>query len=93
MDNLDEIVDIFAQESNRFVVRKLFSELFTDSELRDIEKRWYLMKELYKGTPQRKIAKDMEISLCRITRGSKILKQDDSRFREILSEMFDESHI
>ena len=89
MDNLDEIIEIFAEETDRFVIRKLF----TDAELKDIEKRWFLMKELYKGVPQRQIAKDMQISLCKITRGSKILKNYDSRFREILSDMFDETHI
>ncbi len=93
MDNLDEIIEIFAEETYRFVIRKLFTELFTDAELKDIEKRWFLMKELYKGVPQRQIAKDMQISLCKITRGSKILKNYDSRFREILSDMFDETHI
>ena len=90
MDNLSELIDIFAKETNIYEIRKLFEELLTPSELTDISKRWYLMKELYKGTPQRKIAKEMEISLCKITRGSKILKQNNSAFRKILSEMYDD---
>ena len=93
MDNLDELVDIFSRTTDRIETRKLMTELFTGAELTDISKRWYLMKELYRGTPQRQIAKDMEISLCRITRGSKVLKDNESQFRKILSDMYDETHI
>ena len=90
MDNLEELIDIFAKEKDKKQVRKLIEELLTPAELTDISKRWFIMKELYKGKPQRKIAKEMEVSLCKITRGAKILKKDDSKFRAILSEMFDD---
>ncbi|MCR4675856.1 MAG: trp operon repressor [Sphaerochaetaceae bacterium] len=93
MDNLEELIDIFSRTTDKKDMRALFGELFTSAELKDIAKRWYLMKEIYRGTPQRAIAKEMEISLCKITRGSKVLKQDDSRFRAILSDMFDETHL
>ncbi len=93
MDNLEELIEIFSRTTDKKDMRALFSELFTGAELTDISKRWYLMKEIYRGTPQRTIAKEMEISLCKITRGSKVLKKDDSRFRAILSDMFDETHL
>ncbi|MGP1419782.1 MAG: Trp family transcriptional regulator [Sphaerochaetaceae bacterium] len=92
MENLDELVEIFARTTDRRTVRRLMEELLTRSELEDLSKRWYLMKELYKGKPQRRIASEMEISLCKITRGSRILKQDNSEFRKILSEMFDDQY-
>ncbi len=53
-------------------------EMLTPSELDDLSKRWQLMKDLYRGIPQRRIAKKHGISLCKITRGSKILKNRDS---------------
>lgn len=93
MDNLQEIIEIFAETTDKKEMRKLFDELFTSSEEKDISKRWYIMKELYKGTPQRHIANDMEVSLCKITRGSKILKDEESAFRAILRDMFDETHL
>jgi len=92
-DNLSEIIEIFARTSDKREMRSLFEDMFTDAERTDLAKRWYIFKELYKGTPQRRIAKDMEVSLCKITRGSKTLKNDDSVIRKVLSEMFDESHI
>lgn len=53
-------------------------ELLTASELRDVVLRWVLLERLVEGVSQRKIAKDLKISLCKITRGSRILKDSDS---------------
>ena len=92
-DNLSEIIEIFSSTTDRREMRQLFEDVFTDAEREDIAKRWYIFKELYKGTPQRKIAKDMEVSLCKITRGSKTLKRDDSVIKRVLSEIYDETHI
>ena len=92
-DNLSEIIDIFSRTTDKREMRSLFEDVFTDAERTDIAKRWYIFKELYKGTPQRKIAKDMEVSLCKITRGSKTLKNDESVIKRVLSELYDETHI
>ncbi len=50
-------------------------ELLTPAEVHDIALRWKLLHLLADGVSQRKIAEDLKISLCKITRGSKILKQ------------------
>ena len=92
-DNLSEIIDIFSSTTDKREMRQLFEDVFTDAEREDIAKRWYIFKELYKGTPQRRIASDMEVSLCKITRGSKTLKKDDSIIRRVLSDRYDETHI
>ncbi len=92
-DNLSEIIEIFSETTDKREMRRLFEDVFTDAERTDIAKRWYIFKELYKGTPQRKIAKEMEVSLCKITRGSKTLKKDDSVIKRVLASMYDESHI
>ncbi len=92
-DNLSEIIDLFSATTDKREMRRLFEDVFTEAERADIAKRWYIFKELYKGTPQRKIASEMEVSLCKITRGSKTLKQDDSVIKRVLSDMYDESHI
>ena len=44
------------------------------------------MKELHDGKSQREIAHDLGISLCKITRGSKILKQTDSQMNQVLKD-------
>jgi TrpR family trp operon transcriptional repressor len=72
LDNLDDL--------NCF-----FEDIFTPAELEDISLRWKLLKDLHKGLTQRKIADKYGISLCKITRGSKILKNKDSLVFKILN--------
>lgn len=67
-------------------MRKLFSEIFTPAEIQDVALRWRLMEMLDQGIPQRKIASDLGISLCKITRGSKILKKRNSVSKRLLNQ-------
>lgn len=89
-DSLDDLVSLFAKTTNENEMYKLFDELFTPAEKKDFALRWTLMQELYRGMPQREIASKYHLSLCKITRGSKILKTPNSLFRKVLSERFDD---
>ncbi len=63
-----------------------FEEVFTPNELSDVSLRWKLLKDLHRGITQRKIAEKYGISLCKITRGSKILKNKHSVVLNILDQ-------
>ena len=89
-NNLEDLIKIFARTTDEKLMRKLFEEMFPPSEQKDLALRWDLMKDLYRGIPQREIAANHGISLCKITRGSKILKQKGSYCRKILSDRYDD---
>jgi TrpR family trp operon transcriptional repressor len=57
---------------------EFFVEMFSDSELSNIEKRWHILTLLEEGKTQREIAHDMHVGLCKITRGAKLLKDPSS---------------
>lgn len=78
MKSKNELVDAFCQISNRAEMDEFLQELLTDKEREDVIFRWRLMKDLHHGETQRNIAKKHGISLCKITRGSKILKNENS---------------
>lgn len=78
MSDLKELINIFSEIDNPKTMTKFFEELFTETERKDFASRWGLMKDLKKGISQRKIAKTRHISLCKITRGSKLLKSGNS---------------
>ena len=65
----DDIINVFAATTDEEDMKALFDDMFTDSERRDLVNRWLLMKDIYQGQPQRKIAADRSLSLCKITRG------------------------
>ena len=85
MSDMDELVGIFAEITSPRQMMKFMQEMLTASELRDLSLRWELMKRLHRKVPQRKIAADLHISLCKITRGAKVLKNRNSISRKILA--------
>ncbi len=88
--NYEDLVTIFSKTTDSEDMRKLLEELLTPSEIKDLVLRWNLMKDLYRGLPQREIAASYGISLCKITRGSKILKQKGSYCKRLLSDRYDD---
>ncbi|WP_226860038.1 Trp family transcriptional regulator [Desulfoluna spongiiphila] len=74
----DEFLSVLAETTDLEKVRAFLDDILTPKERSDLAMRWQLMVELHQGQTQRSIAKRHNISLCKITRGSKILKTEDS---------------
>jgi len=85
MNSFQEMAKVFAEIDNPKVIGKLFTELFTPSEIKALTLRWQLMKDIRAGVTQRKIAAKYKMSLCKVTRGSKVLKAKDSVCARIFS--------
>lgn len=83
-DTWKKLVRVLAKIGDKDEMDALLQEILTPKEVSDITLRWQLLKELHAGETQRTIAARHRISLCKITRGSKILKGEDSRCRRIL---------
>lgn len=82
---LEEMYSLAANKDADFI-KRFFDDLCTPAERQDFAKRWLLVREIDKGTTQREIAKKIHISLCKITRGSRVLRNPDSAFREMINE-------
>jgi TrpR family transcriptional regulator, trp operon repressor len=83
-EKIKDIYEAFSLVNDYAEMKKLFSEIFTQAEEKDIVLRWELLRQLADGKPQREIAKGLRISLCKITRGAKILKDDGSELRKLI---------
>jgi len=81
--NIAEMANALAMTGDSVLIKDFLYCLLTPSEIADIAARWALVKALKRETPQREIAKDLGISLCKITRGSRELKKPDSAFMRI----------
>lgn len=86
-DSFNEICRILSQCQDEKEAAGFLSCLCTPAEREDFSKRWLSVKELYRGTPQREIAKKFNMSLCKITRGSKELRKENSAFKKALDQM------
>ena len=85
MPDIDEIVKVFCEIDDAQVMKDFFDEIFTPAERHDFALRWELMKLLRKGITQRQIASELGISLCKITRGAKIVKNQNSVTNRIIN--------
>ncbi len=59
-------------------IEKFFNEIFTDNEIETLSKRWRILKLLARNYTQREISNELNVSLCKVTRGSRILKDKNA---------------
>jgi len=76
--SIKEISKILSELETSIEVEQFLNEILTESELETLSKRWRILNLLKDGVSQREIAKDLSVSLCKITRGSRLLKNKNS---------------
>jgi TrpR family trp operon transcriptional repressor len=82
--NIKEIAQILSDIDDITLIEDFLKNIFTESELKNLASRWEIVKLLDQGISQRKIAKDLHLSLCKITRGSKVLKEKNSAVKKLI---------
>jgi TrpR family trp operon transcriptional repressor len=83
-ENLAELARLLSGAGESLLVEDFLRCLLTPAEIADIAGRWALVKALRQKISQREIAKDLGVSLCKITRGSRELKKPNSAFVRLL---------
>jgi TrpR family trp operon transcriptional repressor len=84
-ENLLELSAALAETKDALLIKNFLRRLLTPSETADIAARWALVKALDQKIPQREIAKTLGLSLCKITRGSREMKNPDQAFQKMLA--------
>ena len=81
-ENLNQIYAYLASLDDAQEIHAFFESMFTPAELKDLDSRWQIIKMLDAGISQRQIARELHVSLCKITRGSKELKKHKSELKK-----------
>lgn len=89
MDKTRDLVDLICSLKSKNEVEEFVRDMFTPNEFDTLAKRWRIIKMLNEGYTQRDIAKELQVSLCKVTRGSKILKNKNSVIYRYLKEVND----
>ena len=84
-ENIAELARTLSNATDSALIEDLLRCILTPAETADIAARWALVKELKNKTPQREIARNLGLSLCKITRGSRELKKSNSAFERVLA--------
>jgi len=85
--NIREVSELLAFTEDPKEIMNFFESILTLNELKDIGSRWELVKRLDQGESQRQIARDLHLSLCKITRGSKELKKKNAVLKRFLKKL------
>ena len=83
-ENFTELAKALANTHDSELIEAVLRALLTPAETADIAVRWALVKALKDKIPQREIASEFGISLCKITRGSRELKKMNSPLSKLL---------
>jgi TrpR family transcriptional regulator, trp operon repressor len=81
---LNEVAEVFASIGEKSSMRRFFDEIFTPNERADIALRWQILRLLHEKKTQREVAAKLGVSLCKVTRGAKVLKRPDTVSKRIL---------
>lgn len=80
----EDLVRVLSACEDPALMEDFLKSLLTEREVADVTLRWELVNLLSQGASQRKIAQDLGLSLCKITRGSKEWKKPASPFRRMM---------
>jgi len=85
--HLRDLYELFSSVRTLAEAEKLLADILTPQELASVAERWQLIQELHKGTPQRDIAKKLNLSISKITRGSRMLQYGSGGFGFFLKKL------
>ena len=85
MGEIQELAKVFSEITDADNMAQFFNEIFTESERKALVLRWQLLKMLNEKIPQRVISSKLGVSLCKITRGAKIIKDKNSITQALLN--------
>lgn len=83
-DYMEELAQTLASVNDRVLLKDFLKALLTPQEYNAVAARWALVRLLDQGMTQRKIAETLGLSLCKITRGSREMKKEESSFRKMI---------
>ena len=86
-DKISEIAGLLATIKDPDLIKGFLQGMLTPAELEKLSSRWEIVKMLEDGKSQRAIARELHLSLCNITRGSRELKKRNSPLKQIIHEL------
>ncbi len=77
---LRDLCTLFVHIRNQREAEMLLKDILTPRELASVAERWQLIQMLARGVRQREVKKKLKISISKVTRGSRMLKDGSGGF-------------
>ena len=86
-NSITELARVLAISNDPLLIENFLQSILTEAEVDEVAKRWALVKRIHLGESQRSISRELGLSLCKITRGSKELKKENSSFKTMIERL------
>ena len=80
-----ELAAVLSRTEDQELLKEFLESILTPNELAEVSTRWALVRLIDDGISQRKVADQLGLSLCKITRGSKELQKENSAFQRMIN--------
>lgn len=85
----DELLALIGKTAqNRDLLDRFLTDLLTPREYEELAARWQIVKQLDRGVPQRKIARNLRVAIATITRGARELLDPEGGFNKVLRKYY-----
>ena len=83
-----ELLEVFSKigPSKEFAAIFL-KDMFTSNEIDTLALRWQIVKKLSKGETHRSVAGDLSLGISTVTRGSRMLRNKNGGFHQMLKKV------
>ena len=81
-----ELIQVLINIKDPKIMEFFLKDLLTPGEIEDISERLQIVRMLLEGIPQRKIAKELKVSIAKVTRGSRELQYGNKGFKTVLKQ-------
>lgn len=85
-----DLEDLVASVKSRSEAAALLRALLTPAEYKDIAQRWQIVKHLLEGNPQRLVRDKVQVSIAKITRGSREIQYGNGAFKKFYHRLFNQ---
>tara|TARA_Y100000310_G_scaffold325206_1_gene388347 strand:+ start:773 stop:1054 length:282 start_codon:yes stop_codon:yes gene_type:complete len=85
--HLRDLYRLFSKVGSEKEAKMLLEDILTPQEMDSLAERWQLIQKLHEGKPQRKISKELGVSISKITRGSRMLQYGSGGFGHFLKKL------
>lgn len=84
-EHFEELVEVIRQAAgDKKLLTEFLFDLLTPTEIREMSKRWQVVKMLEQKVPHHKIAKKLGVSVVTVTRGSREMSNPHGGFQSVL---------
>ena len=83
-EHLNELFELFPQLKTEGEAESFLRDILTTYELEQVAERWQIVKRLSEGKSQRRVKEELGVSIDKVTRGAKAIKDSKGGFNLFL---------